>query len=142
MNSITKLLSGSLVLLGIHAQATVTPAHLALNQVKQYLDAQTENEIYRTIPPVKAASYIIQFQSNLGRGKFSTDEFGFTDFFGTTQVMMQVGVSETYRQVTCSTFAHAQVVPFAKQEVPILEEEVNEQQLILKKHQVRCHLDF
>ncbi len=118
--------------------ASVTPASLAMEQVKAFLDNEVRSEIQRVIPPHKAANYLIQFSSNLSRGKFSEEQGGFSEFFGNTEVMVQVGFGDLYHEVGCQVSATTGVVPFAKQIVPILEEEVNGEQLVLKRHHVSC----
>lgn len=127
-------------LLAQSASAQVTPAHQAMNQVKVFLDAEVERRVQEVIPQHKAANHLIQFQSNLMRGKYSESHGGFSDFFGTTKVMVQIGATHTIDEVTCSVSASAQVVPFAMQQVPVLEEVVNEEQLVLKRQHVRCRL--
>ena len=54
--------------------------------------------------------------------------------------MVQIGQSDTYYEVDCRVSATAEVVGFAKQMIPVLEEEVNHEQLVLKRHGVRCTL--
>lgn len=120
------------------AHASVTPAHLAMEQVKSFLDTQVERQLQEVLPQHKAANHLIGFQSNLMRGKFSEGDGHTSHYFGNTQVIVQIGVTETYHEVDCSVSATAVVVGFAKQMVPVLEEEVNNEQLVLKRHNVRC----
>ena len=126
--------------LGASAFARVTPAHLALQPVKQFLDAQMEQAIRDLVPQVKAANHIVMYRTNFMRGKFSETEGGFSDFFGDTEVTVQIGMSQTFYDISCQLAASAQVVPFAMQMVPILEETTNEEQLILRRHEVSCRV--
>lgn len=119
----------------------VTPAHLAMRPVKAFLDARIERMVAEALPDHEEPAHLIQFQTQLMRGKYSSTPGGFSDYFGDSTVMVQIGETGTYYEVGCHFSASAIVVPFAKQLVPVLEETVNEQQLILRRHQVSCRLN-
>ncbi len=136
----TGYLSLLTMLVGFSLHANVTPAQYALKQVKVFLDKKAEDEVFRALPPHKARSYITDTQATMGRGKFSEEEGGFADFAGNSNYTVVLAGSEQYTHVECYLSATAVVVPFAKQVVPVIEEEINHQQLILKRNRVRCTL--
>lgn len=119
--------------------SAVTPAHLAMRQVRAYFERELESAIGNAVPFTEAALHLVSFQTNLMRGKFSSQKGGFSDFFGDTSVMVQVGETDAYYELQCHHTASAMVVPFAMQQHPILEESP-EEQLILKRHNVGCRL--
>jgi len=140
MKSLVGIALLGMSLVGQSALARVTPAALALEVVKTYLDVQVENEIRGVLPQHKAANHFVEFESRLGRGKYSEDHYGFADFAGTTEALVQIGASDTYHRVSCHVSATVQVVNFAKQMVPILEETTNEEQLLLTRRNVSCRV--
>ena len=120
------------------ATAAVTPAHFAFDKVQSFLVEKAEFEASRLIPMRKSKNYVVEQTVSLGRGKYSTDQFGFSDYAGSSEYLFQWANSETFYRVTCRLSARATVVPFAKQLDPILEEETNAEQLILKRARVSC----
>ena len=124
------------------ATAAVTPAHQALDKVQKYLAERAEYEASRIVPQHKSLNYLVEQSLSLGRGKYSDDFYGFSDFSGSSEYLFQWSGSNEYYRVKCGLSAHAAVVSFAKQMYPILEEEVNAEQLILKRVHVRCRVIY
>ncbi len=118
----------------------VTPAPQALTKVKAFLDVQARAKIESALPFYEGKTHLIQIETGLARGKYSEKPNSFADFQGRTKAILQLNSSDTYFTVDCDLSATATVVPFAKQLVPILEEEVNRAQLTLKRHEVSCKL--
>jgi hypothetical protein len=120
------------------AFADVTPAHQALDKVQKYLAEKAEYEASRIVPQHKSLNYLVEQSLSLGRGKYSDEFYGFSDFSGSSEYLFQWSGSDEYYRVKCGLSAQAAVVSFAKQMHPILEEEANTEQLILKRVRVSC----
>jgi len=135
-----KKLVGVLLALGSiqSAVADVTPADLALNHVRARLESYLENTAARELPPHMPAHYVVDYRFELGRGKYSQEEFGFMDFRGRAHFTFQIGSRPELHEVDCDVSGTVRKVPFAKQQFPILEEDTSVSQLILTREDVSC----
>src|SRR5262245_4374372 len=111
--------------------ASVRPARLALDKVQPILLAAAQQEIESSVVVHKAMSYPVGQTVNFQRGKFSEEQFGFAEFRGSVEALYVTAGAHFVDEAHCDLYARVRVVPFAKQEVPILEEETNVAQLIL-----------
>ena len=140
MSVFSKVMFSLALLFSTVANAQVTRSHHSLEKVQSILIDRALDQAFDLIPIHKSKSYIVEQSVSLGRGKFSTDEFGFADYSGQAEFLFQWADSSEYSRVNCRLTATVEVVPFAKQELPVIEEEVNVEQLVLKRAKVTCDL--
>ena len=119
-------------------RAQVTPAPQALHLVRSFFEDEAATQIEDALPPHKLVSHQTESHLDVYRGKYSDELGGAADFFGTLDVIVQIGTRDEYYPFHCTLAASAVVVPFSMQSGPTLEVEINNEMLVLRHHAVRC----